>query len=222
MRALAILLGPVLALVLAGCAIGPGPSQPVTSAGSMTPAGTPVPTPAPPSGPVLTAVALADGPPPKPRIEVPLGAVCPPSAQPIQVDRTASFAGQPVSLMLLSGESRVGGGGWSDAVPGPTARYGSGPRLLEALPVDSLATLMPSARITLIAGSLEVYSIRSDGTLDASARPVAARMLGGQRAGLTIPLPVVPGRWLASVSFEWQTPCLAGNGYLDVDLTTGP
>lgn len=117
-----------------------------------------------------------------------------------------------IRFQYQSGGSRDGGTVWSDSVPGPTIRFDVGEHQVVEAPAGIIARLELGASVTLAAGRLELCELGGDDDLDDGASPVAAVGLGGDSAGLDVPLPMEPGRWLLVVRAVWQTDCAAGDG----------
>jgi hypothetical protein len=132
-----------------------------------------------------------------------------------------TLSDQPVRLQFQSASPRGGdeGGGWSEGVAGPEVLFDAATATIVSASSGSTVRWIPNNTLLFTYGRLDVWQ------LDASDRPVehgsyASVQLGGDAAGLDVPMPLDADRWLVRLYGQWQTDCINGDGYVDLLLIT--
>jgi hypothetical protein len=138
------------------------------------------------------------------------------------IDTSGMLGGQPLRFQVQDGGPRENatGSSWGDEVPGPTLRFSAEHAQRITTPAGTVIRWIPTASMSLILGSEEVYALEPDDTIDERQGPGAALALGGDAAGLDVPVPVAAGHWLLSLYVWYQTDCISGDGYVDLLLIT--
>ena len=131
-----------------------------------------------------------------------------------------SINGTPFRFSFQTASHRDGGpGGWSDGVAGPTLQFDiQSTHVVVSAQSGTVVRLLTGETVTLAAGRLELYALDSNDKAESAGGLVTATDLGGDAAGLDVPLPMVAGRWLLNVYAHWLTDCLGGDGYADLLL----
>jgi hypothetical protein len=138
------------------------------------------------------------------------------------IDRATLIGDTRADVTIQSSYPRDGSfGGYADQVASPDVRY----RLQAPYPEvstqpGSVLRWQPVGSMTLTSGSVSIYELDRDGTLDPLADSSGDVPIGGDTMGLDVPVPVEPGRWFVALYAAWQTDCLAGDGFLDFRLST--